>query len=157
MPEGDLLYPPAQYGGGWLFLVLAIVIAAVGIVALIHVLTRPRPLASQPQADPAAVIAQLRSEYLAMIDDLERRAQAGDVDPRRAHAELSRLMRAFVNEHSGLEAPVMTLKDLVALGVHPALLDALDRFTYPSVFRREAPLDPALGAQAARLVVELWR
>ena len=82
--------------------------------------------------------------------------KAGEVDARHAHAELSRLMRAFVNEHSGLEAPVMTLKDLVALGVHPALLDALDRFTYPSVFRREAPLDPALGAQAARLVVELW-
>lgn len=156
MPEDDLLYPPAQYGAGWLLLVLAIVIAIVGIAAIVHLLTRPRRLASQPQIDPAAIVAQLRTEYLAAIDDVERRAQSGELDARQAHAELSRLMRAFVNEHSGLEAPVMTLKDLVALGVHPALLDALDRFTYPSVFRREAPLEPALGAKAARLVVELW-
>jgi hypothetical protein len=156
MPEDDLLYPPAQYSVTWLLLVFAIVVAAVLVAILVNALTKPRPLAATPTVDPAAVIAQLRGEYRAQIDEIERRSLSGELDPRRAHAELSRVMRAFVNEYSGLEAPVLTLQDLVALGVQPALIDALTRFTYPSVFRREAPLDPALGVEAARQVVESW-
>jgi len=156
MPDDDLLYPPAQYGVGWLLLVFAVVVVAILVGVLIRVLTRPRRLATVPTADPRAVLTQLRGEYRTRIDEIEQRAAAGDLDARRAHEELSRAMRAFVNEYSGLEAPVLTLKDLVALGVQPALVDALSRFTYPSVFRREPPLDPALGAAAARQVVESW-
>jgi hypothetical protein len=51
---------------------------------------------------------------------------------------------------------VLTLQDLVAQGVHPALIDALGRFSYPSLFRRGAPVDPVHGAQAARQVVQTW-
>ena len=156
MSEDDLLYPPAQYGVGWLLLVLAIVVVAILVTVLVNVLTRPRRLETMPTADPNAVIAQLRGEYRERIDEIERQALSGKLDPRRAHAELSRLMRAFVNEYSGLEAPVLTLQDLVALGVQPALIDALKRFTYPSLFRREAPLDPTLAAEAAREVVTSW-
>lgn len=156
MPDDDLLYPPAQYGSGWLLLVLAIVVAVLAAAVLIGVLTRQRRLASQPTNDPAAILVQLRGEYLARIDEIEQKARAGEIDSRRAHAALSRLMRAFVNEYSGLEAPVLTLQDLVARGVNPALIDALGRFTYPSLFRREVPLDPVLGAQAARQVVQSW-
>jgi hypothetical protein len=156
MSDDDLLYPPAQYGVGWLLLVFAVVAVAILVGVLIRVLTRPRRLDSLPSADPGAVLTQLRGEYRTRIDEIERQAAAGEIDARRAHAELSRLMRGFVNEYSGLEAPVLTLKDLEALGVQPSLLDALRGFTYPSVFRRDPPLDPALGAAAARQVVESW-
>ena len=156
MPEDDLLYPPAQYGVVWLLLVFAVVAVAILVGVLVNRLTRPRKLATQPSVSPTAVISQLRDEYRTRIDDIEQKAAAGEIDARRAHAELSRLMRGFVNEYSGLEAPVLTLQDLVALGVQPELVDALQRFTYPSVFRREAPLDPALGAEAARQVVTAW-
>src|SRR5690606_39839156 len=40
----------------------------------------------------------------------------------------------FRSEYSGLEAPVLTLQDLVAQGVHPSLIDALGRYSYPSLF-----------------------
>lgn len=157
MPDDDLFYPPAQYGPGWLLLVLAIVVVGLAVAVLVTALTRSRRLAAQPAADPVAVLGQLRGEYLDHIAQIERRVVDGTLDARRAHAELSRLMRAFVNEYSGLEAPVMTLQDLVETGVHPALVDALGRFTYPSVFRREEPLDPALAVDAARQVVHSWR
>ncbi len=156
MPGDDVLYPPAQYGPLWLVLVILALLAVVGAAVLVAILTRPRRLESQPEIDRPAVLTQLRVEYLTGIDDVERRVRAGELDARRAHAELSRLMRAFVNEYSGLEAPVLTLQDLVAQGVHPALIDALGRFTYPSLFRRGAPVDPVLGAQAARQVVQTW-
>lgn len=156
MPGDDMLYPPAQYGGLWLLLVFAVLLAIVGAAVLVTLLTRPKRLEARPELDRPAVLTQLRTEYLASIDDIERRVTAREIDARRAHAELSRLMRAFVNEYSGLEAPVLTLRDLVAQGVHPALIDALGRFTYPSLFRRGAPVDPVLGAQAARQVVQTW-
>ena len=156
MLDDDLLYPPAQYDGGWLLLLLGIILVVILAGVLVAVLTRPRRLAATPQVHPEAVLVQLRGEYLARIDDIDRRARSGEIDARRAHGELSRLMRAFVAEYSGLEAPVLTLQDLVARGVHPALIDALGRFSYPSLFRRQPPVDPVLGAEAARQVVHTW-
>lgn len=156
MPGDDVLYPPAQYGPLWLVLAIVLLVVIVGVAVLVALLTRPRRLATRPAADGPAVLTQLRVEYLAGVDDVERRVRSGEIDARRAHAELSRLMRAFVNEYSGLEAPVLTLQDLVAQGVHPSLIDALGRFTYPSLFRRGAPVDPVLAVQAARQVVQSW-
>ena len=150
----DALYPPVQYGAGWLLLVLLVVALIVAAAVLVGVLTRPRRPATHAGVPDA--IAVLRGEYLAQIDAVEQEVRAGALDARHAHARLSRLMRSFVNEYSGLEAPVLTLQDLVARGVHPSLVDALGRFSYPSLFRREAPVDPLLGADAAREVVRQW-
>lgn len=156
MPAGDALYPPSQYAPGWLLLVFAILACLVLAGWLVAFLTRPRRLAVHPSTDPQLVLDQLRTEYLGEIDRIDLQARDGQLDARQAHAALSRLMRAFVNEYSGLEAPVLTLQDLVAQGVHPSLVDALGRYSYPSLFRRGAPIEPALGAQAARQVVQTW-
>lgn len=156
MPGDDVLYPPAQYAPLWLLLAFAILVALVLAGLLVAVLTRPRRPARQAKLSPLVVLAQLRTEYSAELDRVERQLRAGELGDRQAHAELSRLMRAFVNEYSGIEAPVMTLQDLVAQGVHPTLVDALGRFTYPSLFRRGAPIDPLLGVEAARQVVQSW-
>ncbi|MBW1639759.1 hypothetical protein G3H63_11860, partial [Microbacterium resistens] len=102
------------------------------------------------------VSAVLRQEYLGGIARIEQRYRDGELDARRANLELSRAVRAFVNEYSGLEAPVLALEDLERAGVHPALLEALRRHYYPSVFRRGPALDPIAGAEAARRVVTTW-
>ena len=161
MSGSDELYPPAQYGWGWLLLafgVLALLVAAVWLVIL---LTRPRRLA--PPVDPGAtmprtadVLSQLREEYLARIAAIESEYRGGALDPRRANLELSRAVRTFVNEYSGLEAPVLALDDLISLGVHPALIDALHRHYYPSIFRQGPAIDPIAGVEAARRVVTSW-
>lgn len=156
MPGDDALYPPAQYAPGWLLLVFAILALLVVAGVLIAVFTRPRRPAAATQQSRMAVLAQLRTEYAAELDRVEQQLRAGELDDRQAHARLSRLMRAFVNEYSGIEAPVMTLRDLVVAGVHPVLVDALGRFSYPSLFRRGAPIDPMLAVEAAREVVRSW-
>ncbi|GGH50351.1 hypothetical protein [Microbacterium album] len=160
MSGPDELYPPAQYGVGWLLLALGILAALVALAWLVVLLTRSRAERQPPPAPPAPVpldvLAQLRHEYGERIDRIEQAYRAGELDPRRANAELSRAVREFVNEYSGLEAPVMTLQDLAARGVHPALLDALQRHYYPSIFRSGPPVDPIAGAAAAREVVAAW-
>ena len=160
MSGPDELYPPVQYSGLWVLLAVGIVVAVVLIAWLVIVLTRPRPAAPAAQGVPTpplqVVIQLLRSEYLASIDDIERAYEAKELDARGANLELSRVVRAYVNEYSGLEAPVLTLDELAARGVHPSLVDAMRRHYYPSIFRRGPIVDPHAGASAARQVVTTW-
>jgi len=160
MSGPEELYPPVQYSGLWVLLAIGIVVAIVLIGWLVIALTRPRPITAPVQGVPTpplqVVIQLLRSEYLSSIDEIERAYDAGDLDARGANLELSRLVRAYVNEYSGLEAPVLTLDELASRGVHPSLVDALRRHYYPSIFRRGPIVDPRAGAAAARRVVTTW-
>lgn len=160
MPASDDLYPPAQYGAGPLLLAFGIIALLILAAILVFVLTRPRRSITirgtglAPSA--GASLSQLRADYLSQIAAIEQAAASGEIDARRAHLELSRTVRTFVNEYSGLEAPVLTLDELAARGVHPALLEAIGTYYYPSIFHRGPAIDPATGAAAARTVVTTW-
>lgn len=161
MPGTDELYPPAQYGWGWMLLALGILLLLVTLAWLVVLLTRPRRIeasadAAEPPLRTEDVLSQLRTEYSAEIEKIETDYRERRLSPRDANLQLSRVVRAFVNEYSGLEAPVLALDDLRARGVHPALLDAMGRHYYPSIFRPGPPIDPIAGAEAARTVVRTW-
>ena len=162
MSGTDELYPPAQYGWGWILLAIGVLVLLAGAAWLVVVLTRPRRTVARAEAPvpvpvlTADIATVLRQEYLGAIAQIEADYRSGVTDARRANLELSRTVRGFVNEYSGIEAPVLALDDLVRLGVHPALIDAIGRNYYPSIFRRTAPLDPLVGAEAARTVVTTW-
>ncbi|KJQ52440.1 hypothetical protein [Microbacterium sp. SA39] len=162
MPGSDELYPPAQYGWGWMLLAIGILALLVLGAWLLIVLTRPRRAlatadeATGPQLLTVDVLSQLRTEYLERIAMIETDYRERKLTARNANLELSRVVRTFVNEYSGLEAPVLALDDLRARGVHPALIDALGRHYYPSIFRQGPAIDPIAGAEAARTVVRTW-
>src|SRR5690606_1628233 len=111
------------------------------------------PVVTPPTAE---VLGQLRREYLAEVQRIEDAYRAGNSTPKRANLELSRTVRNFVNEYSGLEAPVLTLDDRIARAADPALIDAPRRHYYPSIFQRGPAVDPVHGAEAARKVVTTW-
>lgn len=157
------LYPPAQYRGWWLLLAIAILIAIVAVVTVILLVTRapkpaPRPAAPAPRRQPmtAEGLRELRGDYMERIDAVEQAYSEGGMNARQANAELSRITREFVNEYTGLAAPVMSLEELEAHDVHPALIDAVKRHYYPSLFRGAEIIDPVAGARAAREVVSAW-
>ncbi|WP_194421134.1 hypothetical protein [Microbacterium abyssi] len=161
MSAADELYPPAQYGWGWMLLALGIIAVLILLGWLLFFLTRPKRsivLHGAEQSTPPTVdvLSMLRTEYNGEIDRIEGAYRSGALDARAANLELSRVVRTFVNEYSGLEAPVLTLNDLVRLGVQPELVDAVGRHYYPSIFRRGSAVDPHAGAEAARLVVRTW-
>ncbi|MFF3026336.1 hypothetical protein [Microbacterium sp. NPDC057944] len=161
MPGSDELYPPFQYSGWWLLLAFGILAVLILAAWLLIVLTRPRRGVAQPDAAHPGpltvdVLSQLRIEYLDRIQLVEADYRAGKLSARNANLELSRVVRTFVNEYSGLEAPVLALDDLVARGVHPALIDAMGRHYYPSIFRPGPAIDPVAGTEAARTVVRSW-
>lgn len=161
MPASDELYPPAQYGWGWILLAIGVLLLLALCAWLLMFLTRPRHSITVPgtaahRPPTAEVLSQLRTEYLADVQRIEAAYRSGNMAPREANLELSRTVRAFVNEYSGLEAPVLSLDDLVARGVDPALIDALRRHYYPSIFQSGPAIDPVYGAEAARKVVTTW-
>lgn len=161
MPGSDELYPPAQYGGGWMLLAIGILLALIAAAWIVALLTRPRRVPPTPPESvkvpmTAEAVAALRSEYLERIARIEADYRDRRLSPRQANFEMSRVVRTFVNEFSGLEAPVLSLDDLVGQGVHPALVDAMTRHYYPSIFRPGPSIDPIAGAEAARKVVNLW-
>ena len=159
MSGSDELYPPAQYDGGWLLLAFAIVLAIIAGALVVLLLTKPRKPASTAGEIPlamGALLQQLRGEYLAEIDGIEQQWRAGVLNDHDASAALSRSVRSFVNEYSGLEAPVLALEDLRAQGVHPALIEAVQRHWYPAIFRRGHRIDPVASLASARTVVQTW-
>ena len=161
MPGSDELYPPAQYGWGWVLLAFGILALLIVGSWLVIALTKQRRPADrlgieQPQLLTGDVLSQLRVEYLDRVQQIETDYREKRLSPRNANLELSRVVRTFVNEYSGLEAPVLALDDLVSRGVHPALIDAMRRHYYPSIFRQGPPIDPLAGAEAARTVVRSW-
>ncbi|WP_312173257.1 hypothetical protein [Microbacterium sp.] len=162
MPGSDELYPPAQYGWGWILLAIGVLLLLIAAAWVVTLLTRPRRdlTLTDPTQGPVLqttdVLSQLRVEYLQSIQRIEDDYRARTLSARNANLELSRVVRTFVNEYSGLEAPVMALDDLVARGAHPALIDAMQRHYYPSIFRQGPAIDPLAGAEAARAVVRSW-
>lgn len=162
MSAPDELYPPAQYGWGWMLLALGVIAVLILAGWLLLFLTKPVrsisvPEHAQPHTPPTGdVLSMLRTEYNHRISQIEADYRAGALSARQANLELSRVVRTFVNEYSGLEAPVLALHDLVQLGVQPALVDAMHRYYYPSIFRRGPSVDPVAGAEAARKVVASW-
>lgn len=161
MPAPDDLYPPAQYGWGWILLAIGILLLVGLATWLLLFLTRPRrslSIAGAPVVEPlfTDVLDALRTDYLSRIQHIDDEYRAGNMTPKRANLELSRAVRSFVNEYSGLEAPVLSLEDLTVRGVHPSLIDAIRRHYYPSVFQPGPAVDPAAGADAARTVVTTW-
>lgn len=163
MSEIDDLYPPAQYGGGWLLLACGIIALAVAIALVVLWCTRPRYSLTQqrdaevePAIDAEAITQALRNEYLVRLQHVQDAYTSGQLNAREANRTLSRVVRQFVQDYSGFEAPVLALNDLIALGVPHPLIDALQRHYYPSIFARTMVIDPHAGVQAARLVVTTW-
>lgn len=116
---------PLQYSAWfpWAGLGLLALVAAWYTFVLLGTRRRPaaRAAAQSPAAPPAgtADLARLRDEYLRQIDAVDREAAAGTRSDRSAHQELSLLIRSFIRDASGVDAPRMTLAELRAAGQAP--------------------------------------
>ena len=162
MPESDAFYPPAQYGAVWLIWTFVALAALLAAAALLLYQYRGRPVAEPVAPPPVPAEASvppitLRAQYRALITQVEKAHLTGEIDARTAHLEFSRIVRAFVNEYSGIEAPVLTLSELTERKAHTSLVNALRGRFYPGGFREQPTLSVTESANVARSVVAKWR
>ncbi|MEW1953318.1 hypothetical protein [Terrabacter sp. NPDC080008] len=159
MPVADApppgFYAPDPYAARWLWV-------GVGILALIALWyafvwwsTRERTV---PAPRPVATdrVAALRAEYTRRIDAVLARAAAGEISQRRAHQQLSVLVRHFVQEVSGIEAPMMTLTELTERGSRLTPVSEVVGALYPGEFGPRETATLAGAGTVAKQVVARW-
>jgi hypothetical protein len=150
-------YPPMTYSPVWLYLGVVILMAIVGWAVVIWAQTRPDRTPRPPEPPPGWRMTRLKGDYLERIDEIVRLAEAGEIDSRRAHQELSVALRQFVHEASGISAPTMTLSEL-GHSRNPVLRPVTEvvRGIYPVEFGPDRDTSVYQAASYAREVVAQW-
>ncbi|PYI67488.1 hypothetical protein CVV68_10380 [Arthrobacter livingstonensis] len=166
---GNQFYAPERYSAWWPIAGTAVLLLCLGWVAWVLVHTRPGNHAAVPAfavpRDPETV----RARFLALIDSLQSRYDAGALTARAAHLGFSAAVRSFVHEMTGVPAQRMTLAELRERQL-PLVADAVAAF-YPAEFGPadsgahdladggpipEAGPGVAASAATARAVVASW-
>jgi hypothetical protein len=117
--------------------------------------TRRRRVVVPPRVTPDR-LTRLRADYTRQIDLVLRRAAAGEITQRRAHQQLSILVRHFVQEVSGVHAPTMTLTELTASGERFSPVSQVVSRLYPGEFGPHETQTLVGAGEVARQVVARW-
>jgi hypothetical protein len=148
-------YAPDPYAARWLWVGVGLLALVAAWYAWVWWSTRPRKVVVPARIAPDRM-SRLREDYTRQIDLVLARAAAGEISSRRAHQQLSVLVRHFVQEVSGIHAPTMTLTELNATGSRLTPVSEVVGTLYPGEFgpRETATL---VGAGAvAKEVVARW-
>lgn len=150
-------YPPMTYSPLWSAIGVVILGGIVGWAVVVWSQTRAARVEPEPDLPPGWRLARLKGDYIERIDEIVRHSEAGELSDRRAHQELSVVVREFVHAASGVRAPTMTLADLGRTG-DPALARVSDvvRGLYPVEFGPDRPVSVGAAAAYARDVVARW-
>ena len=148
-------YGPLQYDSVWGWAGLALVVLTAAWYAVVFAATRtPRGADARQRPAQLTDLAELKAAYLERIDDVERDAASGKRSIRDSHQEISLLLRKFVRDATGVDAPRMTHADLAKHPL-PAAASAVGQL-YPAEFGPEPLPSVAGSAAAARRAVLAW-
>ncbi|MEV7134795.1 hypothetical protein AB0N24_18110 [Arthrobacter sp. NPDC093128] len=165
MENDSGFYAPLMYSAWLTWAGLGLLFLVAAWVAFVVLSTRQRSgTVPAPPSGPPSDPSGLKRDYLRRIDAVAVDAAAGRVSARASHQELSLLIRSFVRDIAGIDAPRMTLAELnrqgipaaaVAIGsLYPAEFGPEPRDTQP---RDSEPRDSvAAAAETAREVVRTW-
>lgn len=148
-------YAPDPYAARWLWIGVAVLAVIVCWYLWVWWSTRERPVRVPPRIS-ADRLTRLRADYSREIDVVVARAQAGEISQRRAHQQVSVLVRHFVQEVSGIHAPTMTLTDLTASGPRLTPVSEVVGALYPGEFEPLETRTLTGAATVAKQVVARW-
>ncbi|MDO4241882.1 MAG: hypothetical protein Q4C71_05055 [Microbacteriaceae bacterium] len=151
--KGPEIIPPVEYSPIWEFLGWALLALVLVYFLLAWFFSRPKQIRQTPP--PRRNLNTLRAKYFAAIDGVERAFNSGEFTQRQVHTELSRQVKQFAAEASGVNLDRMTLEELRKThftGVTKAVSEY-----YPQVFSPDTDMPPEKGIFAAREVIKLWR
>lgn len=144
------------------FIVAAVIFIALlvlGIIVLVKFLqSKTKPKAAPPPLvvkEPTALVkARIKNKYLGILTRLENDYKAGKLKDRTAFETLSRLIRKFVRETTGIKVTNYTLEEIKGLNL-PKLSKAIE-LCYPPEFAYKAEADFMSTTSFARNVIQTW-
>jgi hypothetical protein len=148
-------YAPEAYAEHWVW----IGVTLLGVVLIWYLwiwwATRSRPVIVPRRITPDR-LTRLRADYARQIDLVVAQAEEGAITQRRAHQQVSVLVRHFVQEVSGIHAPTMTLTDLNNSGARLTPVSKVVGVLYPGEFAPRESRTVAGAARVAKEVVARW-
>lgn len=139
----------------WLFLGIGL-IAIAGAVLLLVRSYRKRPQTEQRHSRIFKHRARTaRKRALGKLADLEADFEAGRIDSRQAHRQLSAEIRGFAHEMTGVRVENMTLSEVRKL--NDPHISALMELCYTSEFSPGAEADTKADIARGKELIETWR
>jgi hypothetical protein len=148
-------YAPDPYAAHWLWIGVGVLALVAAWYVWVWWSTRPKKVVVPPRLAPDR-LTRLRADYTRQIDLVLARAAAGEITQRRAHQQLSVLVRHFVQEVSGIHAPTMTLTELNASGSRLTPVSEVVGTLYPGEFGPRETATLVGAGTVAKQVVARW-
>ncbi len=158
MQDENKPYPLVDHDILWLLLGVGLLLLLAGWYFLVWWLTRKKVLRSVTNLAPREPVlpdmTAIRAKYLALIDEVEKSHQSGEISTRTVHQRLSVLLRFFAQEAHGLRAFSLTLSDLKKTR-YDKLTEAIEQYYIPE-FNEVMVGDSVSAIAKAREVVNTW-
>lgn len=154
------IQPPFMYHI-WPILVALLVLLALGVFILLRYFrnkqekTQPvvqKPIERKFISDQDK--QEIRTRYLALLEELNRKLKAGEILPRPAYQQLSAYVRDFVKEISGVDVTKSTLKQIRNMNV-PVITPLITNYYEPE-FALETDDDVHEAILNAGRIIERW-
>lgn len=113
-----------------------------------------KPVPPKPQPLPPQSIASLKSKYIALLAGLTKRRSGDKLSDRKAFQELSKIVRDFVFEATGIQVQYYTLSEIQAAGL-PKLYELIAACYVPE-FALQNNSNVYEAINKARKVIEEW-
>ena len=134
---------------------LLVIIGVIGFVIFISKKKSGKPVDTMPEPVPKPILSNRKKEkYCALINDLEAKCRSGKVSNRKAYQELSRIVRHFVYEITGVKVHHHTLEEIEHLNMPD--LYALIKECYAPEFSVDKKGSIYDTMNKARMVIKEW-
>lgn len=138
--------PVAIYVGVGMILVL---LALLIVSKVIKKSNKPKVKEVKPQN-----VSKIKEKYDRLLVNLEKRHSAGEISPRIAHQELSKIIRSFVYEVTGIKVQNYTLEEIGSVDM-PKLHELISECYVPE-FAVENSGDVTALINKSRKVIAEW-
>lgn len=149
----EIIAPP-QYSIAWVILALLCLLVITAMIVGTLRITRAIEKRIAYRTRPSDVDA-LKAEFLRAVNDIADRHEAGDLDPRAGHHELTGVMRRFVRRTTGHDVTSQDLATLQA-DARTRAVGLLIGELYEPDFAKVSDHDLRGSVHRAREVIRAW-
>ncbi|MBB5831120.1 hypothetical protein [Brachybacterium aquaticum] len=153
-PAPPEVIDPPQYSIAWVILAVLCIVVIVALIVGTLKITRAIEKRIAYRARPGEM-ATLKAEFLRAVNDIADRHEAGELEAREGHHELTGVMRRFVKRTTGLD---VTSQDLATLQAEPrtCAVGALIGDLYEPDFAQASDRELRDSVRRAREVIRAW-
>lgn len=150
------LQEPFSYLILWIILAAAFLAAAIILGLIIIKKSKFTHKKKTPKVKPVPppTLAMIKSKYLDLLWELRKQADSGHLSMKKSYQKLSRYIRAFVFESTGLKVQYFTLAEIKELGIYS--LTQLISECYEPEFAESSTRNTVMSIDNAAAIINNW-